>query len=355
MRHREVVTNPLRVLVVSNMLPSATAPQYGVFVVRQTAALQQAGCVVELVGLQRSVGGRFDLPARYLGLERSTTCSADRFRPDVILAHYLMPTGLIARRVARRLRVPYVLTAHGGDVTHAERSRPLRAATRIAVSGAITVIAVSQDLGDRLTALYPGLQPEVIDMGVDRALFHPGTGDLSSFGPPPSRPLVVQVGNLIERKNPERLARAVERLHNERGGGELWIAGDGPLADQLRGLPHVRLLGAVAPERIPDLLRGADVAALVALSEGYGLGALEAVACGVPLVVSQAAPVARDLPASAAVVVDPHSEDAILAGLRAGLALARDDPAGQLAADAHADVVQARRLADLLRRVARWS
>ena len=163
----------------------------------------------------------------------------------------------------------------------------------------------------------------------------------------------MQIGNLIERKNPERLAAAAERLFAERGGGELWIAGTGPLAEQLEGLPHVRLLGAVRPDRVPSLLRGADAATLVALSEGYGLGALEAVACGVPVVVSQTAPVARDLPASAAVQVDPFNEDAILAGLRAALALARDDPAGQATADAHADVVQARRLADLLERVAR--
>lgn len=110
----------------------------------------------------------------------------------------------------------------------------------------------------------------------------------------------------------------------------------------------MRLLGAVAPERIPDLLRAADAAALVALSEGYGLGAIEAVACGVPLVVSETAPVAHELPATAAVRVDPTDEDAILAGLRTALGLVRDDPAGQAVADRHADVVQARRLLDVL-------
>lgn len=86
----------------------------------------------------------------------------------------------------------------------------------------------------------------------------------------------------------------------------------------------------------------------MALSEGYGLGAIEAVACGVPLVVSETAPVAGELPPSAAVRVDPHDEDAILAGLRQALLLDRADPAGQAVADRHADVVQARRLLDVL-------
>ena len=330
------------------MLPSAEAPQYGVFVARQAAALEQAGCVVELVGLERRATGRGGSARKYAGLRREGAHVANRMRPDVVLGHYLVPTAQVARRAARVAGAPYVLVAHGGDVTHLERSRPLRLATRRALAGAARVIAVSQPLADRLAAVRPGLDPVVIDTGVDRVRFRPGAGDASAFGSEPSRPLIVQVGNLIERKNPERLARAVERLRAETGGGELWIAGDGPLAERLRGLDHVRLLGAVAPERIPDLLRAADAAALVALSEGYGLGAIEAVACGVPLVVSHTAPVAHELPASAAVRVDPTDEDAILAGLRTALGLARDDPAGQAVADRHADVVQARRLLDVL-------
>jgi teichuronic acid biosynthesis glycosyltransferase TuaC len=343
----------LRILVVSNMVPSTEVPQYGVFVMRQTAALEQAGCTVEVVGIEQRTTGLPGTLRKYARLRSQGAHAADRMQADIVLGHYLVPTALIARRVARSVGAPYVLVAHGGDVGHVERSRPLRTAVRRAVFGAAAVVAVSSELAARLTAVYPGLVVEVINTGVDRALFHPGAADLSLFGGAPSRPLIVQIGNLIERKNPVRLAAAAARLFAERGGGELWIAGTGPLAEQLEGLPHVRLLGAVRPDRVPALLRGADVATLVALSEGYGLGALEAVACGVPLVVSQTAPVARDLPASAAVRVDPFNEDAILAGLRAALELARDDPAGQATADAHADVVQARRLADLLERIAR--
>lgn len=343
---------PLRVLVLSNMRPTPEAPQYGVFVARQAAALEQAGCAVELIGLPRERTGGAGTARKYARLRRESAEAAERLRPDVVLGHYLVPTAAIARRAARRVGAPYVLVAHGGDVAHLEASRPVRLAHRSAVRDAAALVAVSRPLADRLAALGARTSIDVIDTGVDRTRFRPGEGDLAGFGPPPSRPLVVQVGNLIERKNPERLAAAVARLREERGGGELWIAGDGPLAERLAGLPHVRLLGAVPAERIPALLRGADAAALVALSEGYGLGALEAVACGVPLVVSTTAPVAHDLPATAAVAVDPTSEDAILDGLRAALGLPRADPAGQAAADAHADVVQARRLADLLARVA---
>ena len=348
-----MVPTPLRILVVSNMVPSPAVPQYGVFVMRQAAALQHAGYSVEVVGIEQRSTGLPGTLRKYQRLRGAGAHAADRLQAEVVLGHYLVPTALIARRVARTVSAPYVLVAHGGDVGHLERSRLLRSTLRRAVHGAAAVVAVSSTLADRLTAVYPGLDVEVVNTGVDRALFQPGAGDLSEHGAAPSRPLIVQIGNLIERKNPERLAAAAARLFAERGSGELWIAGSGPLAERLAGLPHVRLLGAVSPGQVPALLRGADVAALVALSEGYGLGALEAMACGVPVVVSQTAPVARDLPASSAVLVDPLSEDAILAGLRAALSLPRDDPAGQAAADAQADVVQARRLADLLGRIAR--
>lgn len=340
-----------RVLVISNMVPSADAPQYGVFVRRQVDALADDGARVRLVGLERTDSGGLATPRKYATLWRRAAAAARALSPEVIIAHYLVPTGSIARRIARRRGVPYIVIAHGGDVAHAERSGIAARAVRDALRGAAAIVAVSPDLARRVSAFADGRPIEVIDVGVDRSLFTPGPMVAGAFGREPSRPLVVQVGNLIERKNPERLAAAVAEVRSRRGGGELWIAGDGPLAERLRGLPHVRLLGAVAADRIPDLLRTADVAALVSLREGYGLGALEAVACGVPLVVSADVPVAADLPVSAAIGVDQYDVGAIADGIERALGLTRDDPAGQAVADTHATTAQARRLLDLVERV----
>jgi teichuronic acid biosynthesis glycosyltransferase TuaC len=346
------MTAPPRLLVVANMRPSAQAPQYGVFVERQVEALRGLGADVAFIGLERSGSGVLATPRKYLRLRSAVRAAVAERRPDAIIAHYLVPTGAIVRPVARRAGIPYVVVAHGGDVTHAERLRPIARAAQRVLADAGAIVAVSDALAHRVAAFAPGRSIEVIDVGVDRRIFRPGAPTLEG-AVSPSRPLVVQIGNLIERKNPERLARAVAEVRRRRGGGELWIAGDGPLADRLRDLPHVRLLGAVPADRIPGLLCGADVAALVSLREGYGLGALEAVACGVPLVVARDVPVAADLPASAAVSVDQYSEASIADGIEQALTLVRDDPAGQAVADRHDVDRQAQRLLALVAALAR--
>jgi glycosyltransferase involved in cell wall biosynthesis len=168
-------------------------------------------------------------------------------------------------------------------------------------------------------------------MGVDRAAFRPGDREIaaSALGPEASRPFVVQIGV----KNGAALATAVAGI-----GGELWLAGPGTAVE------GARMLGPVPPADVPRLLRAADVAAFVPEREGYGLGALEAMACGVPVVVSRTIPAAADLPPACAVAVDPRDPAAIGAALQTAMGLRRDDPAGQAAADANSVDAMAARL-----------
>ncbi|CAA9528321.1 MAG: hypothetical protein AVDCRST_MAG79-696 [uncultured Thermoleophilia bacterium] len=350
--HRPRVS--LRILVVSTMRPTPAAPQFGIFVARQAEALVRLGAQVTSVGAERGPRGVLRTPSRYARLAGRAVAAARRTRPEVVVGHFLVPGGEVARLAARAARAPYVLVAHGQDVTNAETSGPLRRLTQRALDGADALVVVAPSLEDRLRAVVRvGCPVAVIDVGVDRRIFHPGDRDVAAhaLGPEPDRPLVVQVGNLIDRKNPVRLAEAVALLRERRGAGELWIAGDGPLAGRLAEASHVRLLGAVAPDDIPRVLRAADCAALVALREGYGLGAIEAVACGVPTVVSAGIPVAADLPVEAAVAVEPESVVAIADGLERALGLPRNAPAGQAVADEHALDRQADRLLEVLARV----
>ena len=344
----------LDLLVVSTMWPSADAPQFGVFVARQVDELRRQGAAVHVEAMRRGSGLSGKL-AGYGRLGLGVRAYARHHRPNAVLGHFLVPGGSFAVQAGAASGAPVVVVAHGQDVTNAERSAIVRRRTQKVVDRASAVIAVSDELAARLAAVCPSGTPvHVFDMGVDTEVFRPGDREIAAatLGPAPSRPLIVQIGNLIERKNPERLAAAVALVRERRGGGELWIAGDGPLASRLNGRDGVRLLGAISPAEVPRVLRAADVATLVSLREGYGLGAIEAIACGVPLVVSEGIPVARELPASAAVAVDPTSVEEIAAGIERALELPRDDPAGLSVAQARSVRVSTRRLLDVVTAIA---
>jgi glycosyltransferase involved in cell wall biosynthesis len=340
----------MRLLVVTAMWPTPDAPFRGPFVARQVEALRRQGHVVDVAWVPR---GRLG-PLGWQKYPRLWWRARRPARPgayDAVIGHLLWPAGQFALAAARRAGVPAIVVAHGQDVANAEQHWFLRLPTRRVVGQAAAVVAVSPDLARRLQAVCPPRgRLEVIDMGVDTDVFRPGAQDVAahSFGPEPSRPLVVQVANLIERKNPRRLADAVGLLRERRGGGELWIAGAGPLEAELAAIPHVRLLGAMQPEAVARALRAADVAAYVTLREGYGLGALEAVACGVPLVVSDRIPVAADVPPEAAIAVDPTDPLAIADALERALELPRATAAGLATAADHAMGRQAERLAALV-------
>ena len=270
--------------------------------------------------LTQARSGRLRTPRKYFALRSAARRIARSGRVQVVHAHYLLPMGVVARGVARAAGLPYVVTAHGTDVRNAESSAAVRARTEPVVRDAALVIAVSQQLAQRLRALYPGIAVAVVDMGVDTDVFAPPALDASPVG----GHHVVAVGNLLPNKNHSRLIDAVGSLPETR----LTIVGDGPLRDEL----HAQVIGAGLAQRVTlagrlpragvaDLLRTAEVATLVSIDEGYGLAALEAAACGCQVVVGANLPVAGDLD-DVATRVDPldagHLASALAGALAAG-------------------------------------
>jgi glycosyltransferase involved in cell wall biosynthesis len=329
---------PVRILVVTQMWPSPERPELGAFVERQVRALERLGAEVDVASIAPGPGG-FRAPLKWARLFAAAKDAARTTSPDVIVGHFMFPGGEAARRAARTAKVPYAVVAHGQDVVNAELAPLLRRRTQRVLDEAGLLVAVSQPLADRLAAVC-AVPADVLvaHMGVDRAAFRPGDRDVATcaLGPEPSRPLVVQVGV----KNGPVLVQAVSAI-----GGELWLAGPGAVVE------GARMLGLVPPADVPRVLRAADVAAFVPEREGYGLGALEAMACGLPVVVSRSIPVAADLPASCTVLVDPGDPVEIGAALQTALGMARDDPAGQTAADRQSADAMAARLLQALDRL----
>lgn len=338
------MSDTVRILLVSQMYPGPAAPDLGTFVADLEAGLAARGHEIARAVVDRR-GGR----SRHLALAWDVAATARRFRPDVVYAHFLVPAGLLAALVGR---APMVLTAHGQDVANAERSRAVRAATRLAVNRAAAVVAVSGWLRTRLEAAVPEAadRVEIIDCGVDLGRFAPAHSDgaRAAVGWQPEGTAFVCVGALSERKNVLRLARAFER----RGEGSLAFVGDGPLRDALTGRASIATVGPVPHDEIPDWLNASDVVCQPSLVEPFGLVTLEGMACGRSVVATRVGGPSEFVPPEAGALVDPEDEDALVAALDAAAALPRPNAVARAAAERHGLDAKVARIEALLERVA---
>ena len=322
----------MRILLVSQMYPGPDEPDYGVFVRSLEQALAARGHTIERAVLTSRGGGK----AKYVRLAGRTFAAARRFRPDVVYAHFLVPTGLLAGLASR---VPLVVTAHGQDVANVGSIRGVRSATAVVVRRAAAVIAVSDYLRRELQAKVPASRDKlhVVDSGVDLERFR--------LAPPPAGPpAYLCLGSLTERKNVVRLTRAFATL----GEGTLTFAGDGPLRRELEGREGVRLLGAVPYDRVPALIADSHVVCQPSLVEPFGQAILEGMACGRSVLATNVGGPPEFVSPEAGVLVDPLDERALAAGLLAAAALPRPNEAARAAAEGHDVNQQARRVEEIL-------
>ena len=325
----------MRILLVSQMYPGPEAPDLGVFVKRLAEELEARGHVVDKAVLDRRTGGK----RRYLELWRRALRAP---RPDVVYAHFLVPSGLIA---ALSSRAPLVVTAHGRDVRNVGAIPGIAAATRLVIRRAAAVVAVSDYLREELEAKVPEARgkTEVVSSGIDLERF-PLLERRNGPGP-----AFLCVGALTERKNVVRLADAFASL----GEGTLTFVGDGPLRGALEGRPSVELAGAVPHEEVPPFVAAADVVCQPSLIEPLGQALLEGMASGRPVVATRIGGPPEFVTAESGVLVDPMDEADIAAGLRRAASFPVPNEAARAAAAKHDVSEQARRVEEILERAAR--
>ncbi len=253
--------------------------------------------------------------------------------------HYTMP---------ERATVPVVVTVH--DCTFFdhpewhERSKVVlfRRAISVAARKAAVIVCVSETTAESLARVCELRAAVVVaPHGIDHERFAPsepaaGSDDaaLEHLGVAAGRPYILFVGTIEPRKNVPALVRAFERIADRHPEVQLVLAGQrGWGADEVeravlaaeRHATRIVRTGYVPDDAIPALLRRATVVAYPSLAEGYGLPALEALACGAPLVTTQGTAMA-ELAGGAALLVPPGDTDDLAAALDA--VLSGSDPSG---------------------------
>jgi glycosyltransferase involved in cell wall biosynthesis len=328
------------------MYPGPADPDLGAFVASVEQELAARGHEIERAVLDRRRGGR----RRYLRLGVDALRRARRFEPDVVYAHFLVPTGLLA---ALASKAPLVVTAHGQDVRNVGAVPGVRAATQYVVRRAAAVIAVSDYLRRELERVAPDAarKMHVVDCGVDldRFAVRDPLEARREVGWEPAGTAFLCLGALSERKNVLRLARAFER----RGEGSLAFVGDGELRGALEGRPGLVLVGRASHELVPTWVAACDVLCQPSLIEPFGLATLEAMAAGRSVVSTRVGGPPEFVTPAAGVLVDPSDEDALVRALDEAASFPRPNLAAREAASAHGIKRQAARIEEILERASR--
>ncbi|MGY4398059.1 teichuronic acid biosynthesis glycosyltransferase TuaC [Sphingomonas sp. UYAg733] len=348
----------LRVLTLSTLFPDVSRPNFGVFVERQTLGLAAHPDVdLRLVAPIGMPPWPLRTLAHYRPFaavpERETWKSLDTRRPrfvtipgtkghwhnaalvrmlkpllaevrrdfafDVIDAEFFFPDGPAAVALGAYFGVPVSIKARGADIHHWGTAPATAAQVAAAGRKAQGLLAVSLAMQADMAAIgMPVERIRVHHTGVDLTRFAPrdrATGKVA-FGI--TGPLVVSLGALIPRKGHDIVLRAVASLP----GVSLLISGEGPERAALEAAiarsgasDRIRLLGGVPHADLPALLAAADVMALASSSEGLANAWVEALACGTPIVITDAGGAGEVVDTPAAGRIVPREAGAFAAAI----------------------------------------
>lgn len=285
-------SEPLRILVVTNMWPTPAQPMAGIFVAEQVASLRRRGLALDVLFLD---GGRSRF--EYLvGIGRVRRALASG-RYDLIHAHYVF-SALVAL-AGRRSRVPVLLTHHGVETQRSWTAPLCRWTSRRVERTLVTSRRVQAALGRP--------DAEIVPCGVDTDLFQPipQAAARVALGLPADQRLVLFAGMRRPEKRFDLIEVAVSQVQ--------------------KSLADVTLLVAeIEPhERMPLFMNAADVLILASEAEGSPMVIKEAMACNLPIVAVDVGDVSEVIGETAGCFVVQRNIAALAEGLRAALAFGR--------------------------------
>ena len=277
----------------------------------------RAGTARWVSGLQRGLERRSDVdvvPLTWGGRGRWTAVARDVLWYPALLPLAAARSGADVLhctifRAPPRSRVPTVVTVHDVAVLRHPEVFPAwtrlygRTGLRATIRAADRVFAVSE-FSKRETVELAGVDADRVDV-VPNAL----EPVFSAEGPRLEGEYVLAVGTLEPRKNLARVVAATERA-----GVELRLVGAPGWGEAGVSGAHVSWLGRIEDDELAAAYRGARCLVFPSLYEGFGIPALEAMACGTPVVASAGGAV-EEVTGGAAVLVGPLDVSAIAAGI----------------------------------------
>ncbi len=218
---------------------------------------------------------------------------------DILHVHYAIPhafAAVIAKQIlaSQGIDIPVVTTLHGTDITLVGRDSTYEPTVTFSINQSDAVTAVSQYLKDE-TFKYFKIKKEicVIPNFVDFERFSKKSKNHFKIAIAPNdEKIIVHTSNFREVKRLDDVIRIFENIHKAIP-SKLLLMGDGPergrielLVRKMELVQDVRFLGKI--EAVEEVLSIADLFLLPSEKESFGLAALEAMACQVPVISSDA-------------------------------------------------------------------
>lgn len=237
--------------------------------------------------------------AAYLDLWRKHIKQAiEDFQPDIIHAHHVWITPFVASETG----LPYVISVHGTDLMGFRDGLRYREMALTAAGKAYGLIAISHQVSDDAVATYGVSKDKVhlIANGFDVNIFKvipeiAKSAVMSEFGlPDEDAPLVSFVGKFTDFKGIDVLLRAAAIYEKALPGVQTVLVGHGQLWDEMHELCRelklsgVHFLGHQHQPLVARVYNAADVSIVPSRVEPFGLVAVEALACGTPVVATNA-------------------------------------------------------------------
>lgn len=230
-------------------------------------------------------------------LEQKLSRTVEQFQPDIIHCHHIWYPGSIISKMP----FPYVVTAHHSDQMGFRYDERVRESAKICANGADRVIAISDLVQEEIKNLY-GIAPQKISLlpnSFDDDIFQVRTLDkaeiFKKWNLPcdVNAPIVNFTGKLSLTKGMDLLLQANKLLPSELN-IQILVLGTGKLDDLYPhmeknswSLKNMHFLGQQPPQTVAEIHNISDFSVMPSRSEGFGIAALEAMGCGLPVIATR--------------------------------------------------------------------
>jgi glycosyltransferase involved in cell wall biosynthesis len=281
------------------MYPTREDPSFGIFIKYQVEKMVRTNQVdITLIANCNNKKGKIIGVVKYALLYCRFIIAVIRRTYDIIHVHYIFPTAMLAVLPKIIIGTKLIISAHGSDVhTFPRKNRVALMLTRQLLNLSDCIVANSEAMKLQIEELKVCSNKiwVIRPQDIDDKLFKVRNRDemREELGIDKIKHIIIYVGRITEDKGLRYLIEAVYLLVSKCNDISLYLIGDGQEKESLALLSYklgidriVHFMGNKKHDEIPLWLSAADLFVLPTLQEGFGIAALEAMSCGLPVIAS---------------------------------------------------------------------